>query len=91
MLGLFLLFVGGLILGAGIGREGSKSTKYRLELYELRHSAIKEMHEIHTRSSNVDTIPYMTGLYNGLELATSTLEGRIAAYKKCEEQEESEW
>jgi hypothetical protein len=43
---------------------------------------IRTVHNIQGQKGNWDVDPYMTGLYNGLELALATLEGRDPQFRK---------
>jgi len=46
-----------------------------------RIGQIKELIKIQGQDGNWNASPYMTGLYNGLELALATLEDRTPKYK----------
>lgn len=48
-----------------------------------RLAQLKEVRDIQAYSGNWNCDPYMHGLYNGLEMAVATLEGREPKFKKA--------
>jgi len=52
--------------------------------YEDKVRMISDIKNIQAQNGNWNVSPYMTGLFNGLELASSILEGRDAEYKGIE-------
>jgi hypothetical protein len=51
---------------------------------------LKEVHELQVKDGNWNVSHYMTGLYNGLELAMSNLEDREPDFRNCPEPEDDE-
>lgn len=54
-----------------------------LERYRHKHETIKDIHKVQGEIGNWDVSPYMTGLFNGLELALSVLDCRNPEYRDC--------
>ena len=46
-------------------------------------NAVNELRDTQGQDGNWDYSDYMTGLFNGLELASATLENREPAYRPC--------
>lgn len=51
--------------------------------HKRKISRLKEIHQIQGSNGNWDGSIYMTGMYNGLELALSILESREVNYRDC--------
>lgn len=63
-------------------REAAKALR-ELEAESGKVSKVNELRDIQGTPGNYDVSDYMTGLFNGLELASATLEGRDPEYKPC--------
>lgn len=51
-------------------------------MFPERAAELHELLEIQAREGNWNADPYMNGLYNGLELAVATLEGRAPVFRR---------
>ena len=58
-----------------------------VKLHEItrRKEVVKSLHEIQGTNGNWNVNPYMCGLFNGLELAVATLEGRDPVFREVPE------
>lgn len=59
--------------------------RYATELHRI-HKCISEAHDIQGQPGNWDVDGYMRGMFNGLELALSIVEGREPTYREAPEQ-----
>lgn len=68
-----------------IQREAREATKAlrELEAESGKVAKVNELRDIQGTPGNYDVSDYMTGLFNGLELASATLESREPEYKAC--------
>ena len=50
---------------------------------EEKLAKLKELLAVQGNDGNWDFDDYMTGMYNGMELAVATIEGREPQYRDC--------